>query len=97
MTSSCSGELIAARTFMGWRHDGQSSGSAIQVFLMSLAQLRFLPLTNGLSSSPREPEVSEGDPEDPDAFGSGPSSMSAAAGSVSRGGFFTGGAPRRQA
>ncbi len=56
---------------------------------MSRAQLRFLPLTNGLSSSSWEPEVSEGDPEDREAFGSGPSS--AAAGTVSRGGFFTGG------
>ena len=81
MTSSCSGKLMAAMTFMGSWQDGQSVGSTNQVFLMSRAQLRFRPLTNGLSSSPWDAEGNERAPEDPDASGSSPSSLNAAAGS----------------
>ena len=89
MTSSCSGKLMAAMTFMGSWQDGQSVGSTNHVFLMSRAQLRFRPLTNGLSSVPRGCDGSGGDLEAPDASDSG--SVSAAAGTVSRGGLSTGG------
>jgi hypothetical protein len=51
MMPSSSGELIAARTFMGWPQDLCRLGSSSHVFLLSLAQLRFRPLTEALSSS----------------------------------------------
>ena len=61
MTSSWAGDEMAESTSSFEPHSGQTSGSSFQTRAISRAQLRFLTLTNSLSSSSSSTVMTSGD------------------------------------